>query len=339
MRQLLIPLHIDRAGPALGGVVQTLSGRSMGTTWCVKLVAGARPAGLDWAAGIQAQLDAVVAQMSPWQGDSDLSRFNSAPAGSWHVLPAEFFFVLQTAWQVAEASAGAYDPTVGALVDAWGFGPGGRFDAPGFAGPTRQALDAAAACAGWRRLRLDAQRRSALQPGGLRLDLSAIAKGFAVDQVVSHLRARGVSDALVELGGELRGVGMRPDGQPWWVALEPPDPASAAGLRETLLALHGLSVATSGDYRRYFEIDGLRHAHTLDPRTGRPVTHRVASVSVVHPDCMLADAWSTALTVMAPDQALMAADAHGLAARILLRNGVHGGCTEHLSEPFRALLS
>jgi thiamine biosynthesis lipoprotein len=347
MRQVLIPPHIDTAGPVLGGVVHALGGLTMGTSWSVKLVAGRTPPGPDWAQGIQRQLDTVVAQMSTWDPGSHLGRFNAAPAGSWHDLPPEFFAVLSCALRVAHDSQGAYDPTAGALVDLWGFGPTRRFDEAGFEIPSTQAVDQAAACGGWQRLVLDTERRRACQPGGMRLDLSAIAKGFAVDQVLHHLQARGIESGMVEVGGELRGIGVKPDGQPWWVVLEHPDgdgipaaTASRGGLAETVLALHGLSVATSGDYRRYFEIDGRRHAHTVDPRTGWPVSHALASVSVVHADCMLADAWSTALTVMGVERGLAEADARGLAARFVVRDAAPGsGFTEHLSQPFAALLS
>jgi thiamine biosynthesis lipoprotein len=352
MRQVLIPPHIDTAGPVLGGVVHALGGLTMGTSWSVKLVAGRTPPGPDWAQGIQRQLDTVVAQMSTWDPRSRLGRFNTAPAGSWHELPPEFFDVLSCALRVAHDSQGAYDPTAGALVNLWGFGPTRRFDEAGFEIPTAQAVDEAAACGGWQRLALDADRRRACQPGGMQLDLSAIAKGFAVDQVLRHLQARGIESCMVEVGGELRGIGVKPDGQPWWVALEHPEgehslpgtPARHGHLNETVLALHGISVATSGDYRRYFEIDGRRHAHTVDPRTGWPASHALASVSVVHADCMMADAWSTALTVMGVERGLAEADARGLAVRFVVRgigSASTGGAgfTEHLSQPFAALLS
>jgi len=348
MRQVLIPHHIDPEGPALGGAVHVLSGRTMGTTWSVKLVAGRAPPGPEWTEGIQARLDTVVAQMSTWEPTSHLGRFNTAPAGSWHDLPPEFLAVLKCAQAVAQDSEGAYDPTAGALVDLWGFGPTRRHDEAGFRIPSPQAVADAVATAGWCRLGLDVPNRRAFQPGGLRLDLSAIAKGYAVDLVMQHLEARGVRSCMVEVGGELRGIGVKPDGQPWWVSLEHPDdhlpsaaPSSMHGLRETLVALHGVSVATSGDYRRYFEIDGRRHAHTIDPRTGWPAGHRLASVSVVHAECMVADAWSTALTVMGVEQGLAAANARGLAARFVVRDGDADtlGYTEHLSRPFAAMLS
>jgi thiamine biosynthesis lipoprotein len=189
---------------------------------------------------------------------------------------------------------------------------------------------------GWQRIEVDVPNRRARQPGGLALDFCAIAKGFAVDAVSRHLDARGVTDHLVEIGGELRGQGLKPDGMPWWVELESPE-ANAHGAARTLVALLGLSIATSGDYRRYFEQDGRRFAHTIDPRTGYPAAHALASVTVIHRDCMLADALSTALTVLGPQAGMDFAQRHALAARFLVRTP--RGFDELTSPAFAAMLS
>ena len=197
----------------------------MGTTWSVKLVADR---GLDPAEirrGIEGRLDRVVAQMSDWESDSDLSRFNRAPAGSWHELPPECFCVLAHALELAADTGGAYDPTVGPLVDVWGFGP-----APARrTRPTAAAIAEARARTGWTRLTLDVSSRRARQPGGASVDLSSIAKGFAVDEVATYLRRLGVTSSLVEIGGELRGHGVKPDGSPWWVALYGPPGSAGEG--------------------------------------------------------------------------------------------------------------
>jgi thiamine biosynthesis lipoprotein len=274
--------------------------------------------------------------MSHWEPDSDLGRFNRAEAGSWHVLPPAFFDVLSFAQGVARASGGAYDPGAGALVDLWGFGPQGRFDQPGFAGPGDAQIAGALGLQRARRLELDADGRRARQPGGMRLDLSAVAKGYAVDRLAWHLQSQGVAHYLVEVGGELRGAGFKPDGQPWWVALEQVEDAPGAQPVPLVLALHGLSVATSGDYRRYFEHGGRRHSHTIDPRNGRPVGHGLASVTVLHPQCMAADAWSTALGVLGPEAGMALAEAQGLAARFVHRRD--GGVDELLSTQFQRMM-
>ncbi len=327
-RRVLLPASVDATPPPLGGRVHAFDGRSMGTTWTVRVVGAASLRREAVQAAIQGALDEVVAQMSTWDAGSDLCRFNRAPAGSWHALPAAFGEVLACAREVAERSDGAFDPTAGALVDAWGFGPQPRGELPGGA-----RLAAMRARAGWRRLDLDPRRRSLLQPGGLALDLSAIAKGFGVDLVARRLEAVGFARHLVEVGGELRGSGVKPDGQPWWVQLEHPA-GDADG--QTLLALHGLSVATSGDYRRWFERDGTRYSHTIDPRDGQPIRHGLASVSVLHPQCLLADAWSTAFNVLGADAGVALANRLGLAARFLVRDGA--GFVERTSPAFDALL-
>ena len=315
MQHILIPLAISQAHPPINCLLREFVGESMGTTWAVRFIDTSGLKGLDWQAGIQSCLDKVVAQMSHWHEDSNLGRYNAASPSSWHVLPDEFAAVIRCALTVAEQSGGAYDPTAGALVDLWGFGPRGGYATPDFELPSAAAVASALADCGWQRLQFDSTQRI-FQPGGLRLDLSSIAKGYSVDLLAHYLHAHALDHFLVEVGGELRGAGMKPDGQPWWVGLEHPQGDEA---QATLAALHGLSLATSGDYRRYLMRNGQRYAHTLDPRSGYPLTTDLASVTVLHAECMLADAWSTALSVMGLDEALVCADRLGLAARFLVR--------------------
>ncbi|UGQ45047.1 FAD:protein FMN transferase [Massilia endophytica] len=329
-RRILLPPAISQEPPPTGGVLREYSGETMGTTWSVRVVEG-WPAdhGTD-AAALQAELDAVVAQMSHWEADSDLGRFNRAPAGSWHVLPEAFFHVLSFAMDVSRESGRACDPCAGEIVNLWGFGPHGRFGQPDFVPPSPQAVQDA--MRRQRSIELDAPRRRAFQPGGVQLDLSAVAKGYAVDCLARHLDGAGVANYLVEVGGELRGAGVKPDGLPWWVSLESPE--QSAG--EIVAALHGLAVATSGDYRRYFMHEGRRHAHTIDPRTGTPVSNGVSSVTVVHELCMAADAWSTAMTVLGARDGVALAERKGLAVHFLVRE--EGGLREYMSSAMRAML-
>jgi thiamine biosynthesis lipoprotein len=339
MTRVLVPQLAEPPARPIGGAVLALDGATMGTTWSVKLVAPTTANAQALTAMAQRELDGVVRQMSPWEPLSDLSRYNRAAAGSWTALPPAFAQVLRCALEVAETTNGAFDPTLGGLVDLWGFG------SRPFSGEPPKADDIATAreAAGWRRIVLDGD--SLFQPGGLRLDLNGIAKGFAVDQVAAAFERSGARSYLVEVGGELRGAGAKPDGQPWWVELERPPTAPARGgahLRlvddglRTLVALHGLSVATSGDYRRFFEHDGRRYAHTLDPATAAPVANPTVSVTVLDASCMRADAYATALTVMAPDAALAFATGHGLAAMILARGPA--GLEERLSPALSAML-
>ncbi|HEY4251328.1 MAG TPA: FAD:protein FMN transferase [Roseomonas sp.] len=328
MHRVLIPALA--APPALprGTAVQCLEGRTMGTGWSARLVA---PPGLDPAAAqvaVQRALDAVVGEMSGWEAASDLSRFNRAPAGSWHQLPDGFLAVLRAGLDLAAATDGAFDPTIGPLIDLWGFGPPAV--PPGL--PIAQAIAAARARVGWRGLRLEGDR--ALQPSGLALDLSGIAKGHGVDRAATALAGLGIASFLVEVGGELRGQGVKPDFSPWWVEIDRPPGSDAAPFR---VALHGLSVATSGDYRRFFRHGAFRYAHTIDPRSGWPCGGGLASVTVLHPDCMQADALATALTVLGPEAGLAFAERHGIAA-LLVRRDAADALHETMSPAFAAML-
>jgi len=295
--------------------LSTLRGETMGTTWSVRLP-GDAPALPGLVSALEHTLDDYVAQVSHWRPDSLLSRFNRAEPGSAHVLPDAFAAVIEAAIAIARETDGAFDPSLGALVDLWGFGAGERLDHP----PAAEAIDAARPATGWRRLRFDAVTRTLVQAGGVRLDLSGIAKGHAVDLLGARLSDLGLRDHLVEIGGELRASGNRPDGRPWRVAVQ--GVGADAPPTGITIALRDQAVATSGDYLRYFDHDGQRYAHTIDPRDGRPVDSGIASVTVVHADCLHADALATALTVMGADEGFSYAERRGLAALFLLRDPI-----------------
>lgn len=301
------------AGRDPAAPVADLAGETMGTTWRVLF---ARPRGVDPAAvrrAIELRLAGLVGEMSHWEAASLLSRFNRLAAGSWMTLPPDFAHVVAAALQVAAESDGAFDPTLGRPVNLAGFGPA-------FADP---APARAMAEAGWRRLDYDRAARRLRQPGGLWLDLSGIAKGYAVDAVADLLGTHGIAHCLVEIGGELVGRGVRPDGDPWWVDLEDPPGATLAPLR---IALHGIAVATTGNYRR--------GAHTLDPATGTSTDNAVIAVSVIHADAMHADAWATVLAVLGAEAGVALATRHGIAARI-----VEWPPREHLTPALEAMLA
>ncbi len=296
----------------------------MGTTWSIQAAGPWEGAdaggGVDETAraalqaALQAALDEIIGQMSNWEADSLISRLNRAPKG-WYQVPEAFFTVLSCALQVAEATGGAYDPTVGEMVALWGFGPYGQ---PGRL-PDANALQAARQRAGWQRLQLNAEHRGVWQPGGVVLDFSAIAKGYGVDAMAHVLESHGIEHYMVELGGELRVKGRNAEGQPWRLYVEAPGAERAQdGLP---IALDGLAIATSGDYRRFFAIDGRRYAHTLDPRSGWALQNDLASVSVAHRQCMAADALSTALLCMGLQEGLAYARARDIAALFMVRHG------------------
>lgn len=309
----------------------------MGTTWSVRLNA-ARNVDLHVLhVGIQARLDRVIAQMSTWDAGSDISAYNRADAGTWQRIPEEFLAVLACALRIAEASDGAFDPTIGSLVGLWGFGADAAIDHA----PSSGECEAARDHVGWHRIEL--RDDALLQPGGVRLDLSAIAKGFGADLVVAGLRDAGIGGALVEVGGELHGYGRKPDGSAWRVLVEAGPEEDDHSLESRVLELDGIAVATSGDRwhhytRRDEHGDEHRYTHTIDPRSGAPVEHAPVAVSVVARDAMHADAWATALTVLGETAGMALAEREGLAVRYLSRDG-DGRLREAMTDTFRAHLA
>ena len=291
----------------------TLHGPTMGTRWSVTVDADASQ---DLAAlqhDLATAVEQVDEQMSPWKPNSDLMRLNQARVDTWVGLPAELLEVLACALDICHLSAGAFDPGVGALVDAWGFGA--ARDAPD-AGAIHTARQSAPRpsheC-----LELDLPAGRVRKRAPLQLDLCGIAKGYAVDRMATLLLQHGVQQALVALDGELRAVGSQTSGRPWAVALESPE----AGQRAVhgVIELQDLAVATSGDYRRYLQVGDARLAHTMDARRAAPVNNAVASVTVLARTCMHADAWATALLVAGPSDGLALAQRMGLEALFLLR--------------------
>lgn len=262
----------------------------------------------------------VDEQMSPWKMGSDLMRLNRAPVDTWVHLSADILEVLDCALDIQHLSAGAFDPCLGELVDAWGFGA--VRDTPDANAIRAARQPAAHAVPGSIELERPSGRARKRMP--LQLDLCGIAKGYAVDRMVTVLQQHGVRHALAALDGELRAVGRQASGAPWAVALERPE----AGLRavQGVLELEDLAVATSGDYRRCLQVGDARLAHTMDARRRAPVNNAVASVTVLARTCMHADAWATALLVAGPDEGLAMAQRMGLDVLFLLRRA--GGLVE-----------
>jgi thiamine biosynthesis lipoprotein len=291
----------------------TLHGPSMGTRWSASVDADSTVDLVALRQDLAAAVEQVDAQMSPWKPDSDLMRLNRAPLDTWVALPAKLLEVLDCALDVQRLSAGAFDPCVGALVNAWGFGA--VRDAPDAQAirAVRNAMPRSADD----RLELDRPASRARMRAPLQLDLCGIAKGYAVDRMVAVLQRYGVRHALASLDGELRAVGGQSSGTPWAVALERPE----AGRRAVhgVIELEDLAVATSGDYRRFLQVGDVHLAHTMDAQRCAPVDNAVASVTVLAQTCMQADAWATALLVAGPDKGLAMAKRMGLDVLFLLR--------------------
>jgi len=262
---------------------------------------------------IDEALTRVDAAMSTWRADSEISRLNALPVGEWLPISGELHEVLQESIKTHGLSDGAFDVTVAPLLAAWGFGPRGA----GPRVPERAELEALAERVGTSGFELATEPFRARKKAEREIELSAIAPGYAVDLIARRFAARGIGDFMVEVGGEVRTAGHNAEGGPWRIGIERPD--APPGTPQITLTLKGESVSTSGDYRDFFEHEGRRYSHTLDPRSLRPVDHALASVTVLAADCMRADALSTALMVLGPERGLELAEREGLAVYMLVR--------------------
>ena len=294
---------------------QELVGSTMGTTFSIKVIAP--PETLDLAAlqhDIQATLDDINGRMSTYIDTSELSRFNASDSVDWVEVSPELCHAVEAARVVSEFTDGAFDVTVGPLVNLWGFGPTESNVQP----PGNDAVTAVMQDIGYRKLDVDCSKPALRKTvPGVYVDLSAFAKGRAVDIVAELLDARALPDYLVEIGGEMRMRGSNARSEPWAIAIETPDRAGRSV--QTVLHLTDTAMATSGDYRNFFEHEGRYYSHTIDPRTGYPVTHDGASVTVVADSAAFADAAATALLVLGPEAGMILAEEERIAAYFLLR--------------------
>jgi len=307
----------------------------MGTTWAVRVVTvDAWPrAERDRVAGeIQAVLDDVDSKMSHYDPSSELSRFNRGRTTRPFPVSAETFEVFRQARRLSEATAGALDVTVAPLVNAWGFGPVEPDRFPPDADRLSRALDHV----GYAGIELD-EAGSTLRKAdpAIEVDLSAVAKGYGVDLVAAALRGEGLDRYLVEVGGEIVASGTNHLDGPWRIGIE--SPVAGAGIQR-VVPLRDRAMATSGDYRNRREVEGGWVSHTIDPRTGRPVEHRLASVSVIADRCVVADGLATALEVLGPDDGYALAVERGWAALFLIR-GEDGAIAERATPAFSAALA
>ncbi|MCP5334296.1 MAG: FAD:protein FMN transferase [Oceanospirillaceae bacterium] len=309
--------------------VERIQGYTMGTTYHIQW---RKHEGAD-AAVMQPKVDALLAhvnqQMSTYIPDSELSLFNKTPAPAKIPASSELRFVLSQSLEINHMSGGYFDVTVGPLVNLWGFGP----DEMNEKKPSDEQIRIAKAEVGSDALSIgdDWVAKSAQRY----VDLSAIAKGFGVDQVAALLEQQGIKDYLVEIGGELRIKGQKQPGMNWKVAVEAPDVSERRV--QKVLSVADIGMATSGDYRNYFEVNGERFSHTIDPFTGSPVRHKLASVTILHPQCSMADGLATTMMVMGEEKAPAFATAHNIAAYFIV--STDNGFKEIMTPAFAALIS
>lgn len=316
------------------GNLHHFSGQTMGTTYSVKIVKGVpgtapipyeriKPA-------VDSLLTEVNRQMSTYLEDSEISQFNRFTDTTWFTISEDFARVLQASYRISEASGGAFDFTVGPLVNLWGFGPEKR---ESFI-PDSAELNRRKALVGYQKIkvRLNPPAVKKAHPG-MYCDLSATAKGFGVDKICEYLESLKVQNYLVEIGGEVRARGVNERGNVWVLGIQSPD--QVQGIQK-IVHLENRAMATSGDYFNYFEVDGRRYSHTIDPRTGKPITHNLASVSVLHDSCMIADGLATALDVMGPERGFEFALQQKLPVYMIVR--AKNGFKEKMTPEFQTVL-
>ncbi|MFB4392897.1 MULTISPECIES: FAD:protein FMN transferase [unclassified Pseudomonas] len=296
--------------------LERLGGPTMGSSYSIQYVRephGPPPEQVRQA--VETLLQDIDLHYSTYRGDSVVSRFNQLPANHCLAVPGDMLELVGFGQQLAEQSEGAFDLSIEPLLDLWGFGPQARQEQV----PDPQAQALVQQRVNYRQLRIEGTRLCKSAP--LALDFNSIAAGQAVDLIAQRLEAMGIASYLAEVTGELKAVGRKPDGSPWRIALELPRPDLQVARQ--ILAIDGLSVSTSGDYRNYFEQNGRRYSHTFDARQGRPVAHALAAVTVLDRSARVADGYSTLLLILGPERAWDFAIAHGIAAVLVTR--VEGG--------------
>lgn len=303
--------------PQQAPIAATITGETMGTTYTIHVAdvpEGETPRTLKKA--VDEALELVNAQMSTYRPDSELSRFNASDSTDWFPVSDATVMVVEESLRISRESGGAFDVTVMPLVNLWSFGPEARPDEV----PSEEELAERRTHIGYEKLEVrndpPALRKSDPR---LAVDLSAIAKGYGVDVVADLIEVRGVTDYMVEIGGEVRTKGTKTNGEPWRIGIE--RPLSDRRAVEKVVALSGDSMATSGDYRNYFEQGGVRYSHTIDPRTGRPIKHTLVSASILTPSCMTADGYATTVMVLGPQEGYDWLVERGVAALLIVKVG------------------
>jgi thiamine biosynthesis lipoprotein len=297
-----------------GDALESFGGPTMGSTYSIQYV---RTADAPGPKEVQRQVESILGevdrQMSTYRSDSDIERFNDLPGNRCQPMPEPILRLVRTGEQLSLASDGAFDLTVEPLMNLWGFGPQARE----IKVPDAVTLEQVRQRVGYRNLHIDGTQLC--KDAAVEVDFNSIAAGYAVDRIAALLAQLGIHDYLAEATGELKAVGHKTDGSPWRVALE--EPRDDQQVAERIIAVDGFGVSTSGDYRNYFQQDGRRYSHTLDARTGAPITHQLASVTVLEPSALMADGLSTLLLILGPEQGWAYAEKHQVAAFFVMREG------------------
>ncbi len=309
-------------------------GNTMGTTYSVKIVMGTPQILPEIDETLSAKIDsllfAVNRQMSTYMQDSEISRFNQFQDTTWFPISEDFAKVLLASYQICEASNGAFDFTVGPLVNLWGFGPENRDEMI----PTEREIQERKVKVGYQKIkiRLNPPAVKKSMPG-MYCDLSATAKGFGVDKLAEYFDSLKVANYLVEIGGEVRAKGVNERGETWVIGIQ--TPGQSRGIQK-IVRLKDTAMATSGDYFNYYEVDGKRYSHTIDPLTGMPITHKLASVSVIQKSCMIADGLATAIDVLGPIKGYEFARNRKLPIFMIVRGA--NGFEEKMTPEFKTVL-
>lgn len=319
-----------------GREVYTFNGATMGTTYTLKFVAGDLSADEQHRVhdAVDARLQHVNALMSTYDPESELSRFNAWSSQEPFTVSAELMDVLTRAERIGAESDGAFDVTIGRLVDLWGFGPTARTNEDP---PSDMAITKALRQTGYENLHLNSEAGTiAKEYPMMYIDLSAIAKGYGVDHAAEAVEEMGYTDYMLEVGGEVRTRGRNGEGEPWQIAIEEP----VAGERSIhrVVPLADMAMATSGDYRNFVEENGVRLSHTIDPTTGKPIAHRLASATVLHRECAMADGYATAIMALGPEKGMDMAERLDLPVFLMVHDG-QNGFEDRMSRAFRAYLS
>ncbi|WP_223413931.1 MULTISPECIES: FAD:protein FMN transferase [unclassified Pseudomonas] len=300
------------AGCGNGDSMESVGGPTMGSTYSIKYV---RHANLPAPAQVRSEVEKILAevdkQMSTYRSDSDIERFNDLPANRCQKMPAPILKLIRVGEQLSEQSEGSYDLTVEPLLNLWGFGPRAREEKV----PNAQALAEVRQRVGYQHLRIEGDQLC--KDAAVEVDFNSIAAGYAVDTIAAKLDAMGIHNYLAEATGELKAAGKKLDGSPWRIALE--QPRDDQQVAERIIAVDGYGVSTSGDYRNYFLQDGRRYSHTFDAHTGTPVSHTLASVTVIHPSALMADGLSTLLLILGPERGWDYAETHNIGAFFVIR--------------------